>query len=664
MQLSIIIVNYNVKAFLENALYAVQRSLAGIESEVIVVDNASDDGSVEMIQQKFPSVRLIVNENNVGFGSANNRAMSVAQGEYILLLNPDTVVQENTCSVMLDFMNSHPEVGIAGCKVLNPDGTLQLACRRSFPTPWIAFTRVVGLSTLFPASKLFGKYNLTYLNPDEPHEVDAVSGSFMIVRRQVYEQLGGFDEQFFMYGEDLDLCYRAKQAGWKIFYTPATQIIHYKGESTHRSDIDEVKLFYDAMRHFVRKHFPRNIFLDFLFHIGIAGREWIAFMRKNVGTWSTALLDFLLVGFSFMIGEYLRFGELFRLPLYAYPAIFTVPGVLTVSTLSALGLYTTRKHSLVRTFYGVIVSFILLSSLTFFFKEYAFSRIIVIISGGVSLLLVLGWRLVFRFAISLSTTKRNPFWGHRTLIVGTDTMGQEVLKKLRINLNHGYDVVGFIDKSRRRVGDTLAGVEILGSIDNISKVIKEHRISEVIFSTNAFSYADIVSVIAKSRTRSVNFRLVPNTLEVIIGKTHVDEFTDIPLVEIEYNIHKPVNRFVKRCFDIVAGMFFLLTVYPIILRRKKNGKHLHWFEENLLLLPQVIKGTMSLVGTYNSSSKRDLNLLAKFGKQGLTGLVHLNHRDDIAIEEIEKYMLYYAKNQTVWFDIKILIKTFLRISQG
>src|SRR5216684_540807 len=183
MQLSIIIVNYNVRVFLENALVSVCKAMQGLQGEVIVVDNASDDGSVEMLRQKFPAIKLIANSRNLGFAAANNIALRQAGGEYIFLLNPDTIVQEDTFTAMIEFLETHPEVGLAGCKILNPDGTLQLACRRSFPTPWVAFTKIAGLSALFPRSEWFSSYNLEYLDPDQAYEVDAVSGSFMFFRK-------------------------------------------------------------------------------------------------------------------------------------------------------------------------------------------------------------------------------------------------------------------------------------------------------------------------------------------------------------------------------------------------------------------------------------------------------------------------------------------------
>ncbi|MCG8605439.1 glycosyltransferase family 2 protein, partial [bacterium] len=263
-ELSVIIVNYNVKDFLQQTLLSVKKSLRGSFGEIIVVDNASSDGSVRLIKRDFPEVRLLENYTNLGFAKASNQGLAAARGRYLALLNPDTVVREDTFSKMLEFYDANPETGMLGCKILNPDGTLQLACRRSFPTPWVAFTKLCGLSYLFPKSKLFGKYNLTYLDENEACEVEAVSGSFMMIRREVLENVGYLDEAFFLYGEDLDWCYRIREKGWRVKYFPGTQIIHFKGESSKHAQFDYLKVFYRAMSLFVQKQFKaKYLFLPY-----------------------------------------------------------------------------------------------------------------------------------------------------------------------------------------------------------------------------------------------------------------------------------------------------------------------------------------------------------------------------------------------------------------
>jgi len=232
MKLSIVIVNYNVKAFLQQALESILKATQAIETEIFVVDNHSVDGSIEMLQSQYPQIQLIQNSENLGFARANNQAIKQSRGEYVWLLNPDTLVQEDTPQKLIEVMETDQRIGLLGCKILNDDGSLQLACRRSFPTPWVALTKMLGLASIFPKSKWFGRYNLTHLDPDKSYEVEAISGSCMFIRRKALEEVGNLDETFFMYGEDLDWCFRFGKSGWKVYYSPVTSIIHYKGESS------------------------------------------------------------------------------------------------------------------------------------------------------------------------------------------------------------------------------------------------------------------------------------------------------------------------------------------------------------------------------------------------------------------------------------------------
>ncbi|MEJ2507345.1 MAG: glycosyltransferase, partial [Ignavibacteriaceae bacterium] len=382
MDLSIIIVNYNVKEFLQNLLYSIEKASTNITKEVIVVDNASDDGSVNLIKEKFPSVKLIENQSNVGFGIANNQALKMANGEFLLLINPDAVVSEDTFDKMIFFFKKNPDAGLAGCKILNPDGTLQLACRRSFPGPWTSFCKVTGLSNLFPGSKLFARYNLTYLDIDQTYEVDAISGSFMMMRREVYEKVGGFDEHFFMYGEDLDLSYRIKQAGYKVFYVHTTQIIHYKGESTRRSSLDETKVFYEAMHLFVKKHFSSSFIIEVILRAAIVVRSILAFLGKRKLSILSALVDFLLFDLCLLLAEriYIYYSDWLGFQPYHYLIIYTLPAFLHIFISSIVGVYKRDTLSVLRNIISVVTSFIILTSATFFFKQFAYSRAVVLIT--------------------------------------------------------------------------------------------------------------------------------------------------------------------------------------------------------------------------------------------------------------------------------------------
>ncbi|WP_114783729.1 glycosyltransferase family 2 protein [Botryobacter ruber] len=262
-KLSVIVVSYNVQYFLEQALSSVRDALAGIPSEIFVVDNNSTDGSVEMVAAKFPEVKLIANTGNVGFSKANNQAIEASTGEYVLLLNPDTVVQETTFRKCLAFMDEHPDAGGLGVKMIDGAGKFLPESKRGLPTPMVALCKIAGISRLFPKSRTFGRYHLGFLPPDELHEVEVLSGAFMLMRRETLDKVGLLDESFFMYGEDIDLSYRIVLGGYKNYYYPGTTIIHYKGESTHKGSLNYVLVFYKAMAIFYKKHFSHSNALFF-----------------------------------------------------------------------------------------------------------------------------------------------------------------------------------------------------------------------------------------------------------------------------------------------------------------------------------------------------------------------------------------------------------------
>jgi GT2 family glycosyltransferase len=264
MLLSVIIVNYNVRYFLEQCLSSVKKALEQEESpggnslsartEVLVVDNNSTDGSLAYLQPRFPFVRFIANTENPGFGRANNQALAQSRGKYILFLNPDTILPEDCFQQCLAFLEAHPDGGALGVRMIDGSGQYLPESKRGFPSPWVSFCKMSGLTRLFPQSRLFARYYLGHLPATETHLVDILSGAFMLVRKEALDKTGGFDERFFMYAEDIDLSYRIQQAGYQNYYFADTTILHFKGESTRR-DARYVKLFYTAMILFVEKHF-------------------------------------------------------------------------------------------------------------------------------------------------------------------------------------------------------------------------------------------------------------------------------------------------------------------------------------------------------------------------------------------------------------------------
>ena len=254
MKLSVVIVSYNVKYYLEQCLLSLRRALRGIPAAIWIVDNNSHDNTPAYIAARFPEANIIVNNANLGFARANNIAIKQARGEYLLLLNPDTIVPEDTLARCIRFMDNRPDAGACGVAMLKDDGSFAYESRRGLPTPFTAFCKISGLCALFPRSRLFGRYYLRYLNKNKINRIDVVSGAFCFLRRSAIDKVGLLDEDFFMYGEDIDLSFRLLNAGYKNFYLPL-RILHYKGESTQKSSARYLHVFYNAMLIFFNKHY-------------------------------------------------------------------------------------------------------------------------------------------------------------------------------------------------------------------------------------------------------------------------------------------------------------------------------------------------------------------------------------------------------------------------
>ena len=655
MDLSIIIVNYNVKEFLQNLLHSAEKASSRISKEIIVIDNASDDGSVDIIKQKFPTVKLIENKNNIGFGSANNQGLKIAQGKYILFINPDCIVSENTFDKMISFFNEHPDCGLAGCKILNSDGSLQLACRRSFPGPWTSFTKVTGLSNLFPGTRIFARYNLTYLDENRTHEVDAVSGSFMMIKRDAYEKVGGFDDQFFMYGEDLDLCYRVQKAGFKVYYVPDTQIIHYKGESTKRSNLDETKLFYDAMHKFVKKHLSSFPIVELILRTAIGFTKLFAFLGKRELALLTALADFVFFNFSLFLAEkvYKNYTEWVGFDPQAYVVIYTIPALIHIIVSTLSGVYRKDVVSVLRNIGAMFISFLILTSATFFFKQYAFSRAVVLITFVLFFIITTIYRialkLYYRVGIKLDGTLNR-----RTVVIGTDSDAISIAEKLKIQKSDVHSFIGLIGKTSSEVGKEVKGFDVVGSINNIRNVVTEKKINEVIFSSEELSYTEMMSIVSASKNDGVDFKIVGSDMNFIVGKSSVSMLDNIPLVEVSYNIASTSVRTLKIIFDYCLSVLVLFSLYPFIYLITKLSKKQTDFRKLVLSVPSVLSGKKSFVGPKKQALSGNVDL----GKEGLTGLWYI---DDGTFSDSDKLDFYYAKNQNIWLDLEILGKTLNKI---
>lgn len=281
MQLSVIILNYNVRYFLELCVLSVQQAIQNLDAEIIVIDNNSSDDSCAMMKERFPNIKLIENKENAGFPKGNNIGVEQAKGEYICILNPDTVVAEDTFEKVLAFAEKQSDLGIVGCKLIDGTGNFLPESKRGIPTPWVAFTKIFGLYKFFPNSPLFNRYYAQHLNENQTGKVEILVGAFMIMKRELYNKIGGFDEKCFMYSDDIDLSYMVLQKGKSNYYFHETSVIHYKGESTVK-DGTYMKRFQEAMNFFYRKHFKVSIFFSLFMKIGIVFFSFVKMFQGKV----------------------------------------------------------------------------------------------------------------------------------------------------------------------------------------------------------------------------------------------------------------------------------------------------------------------------------------------------------------------------------------------
>ena len=651
--LSVIIVNYNVKELLEQCINSIITSGKNLKIEIIVVDNNSFDGSVEYLKAKFPdqpTLKFISNTTNVGFAKANNIGVKDSAGKYVLILNPDTVLQEDTLEKCISFYENGKDMGALTCKLLLPNGRLDLACRRSFPTPSVALYRMLGLSKLFPGSKTFGKYNLTYLDEDKTYEVDAIVGAFMLIKRDIYDKVGGFDEDYFMYGEDLDLCYRIKKAGYKIFYFSDTSIIHYKGESTKKSSISYVNNFYGAMQIFVKKNMHANFWLiNLMIDLSIYYRSFISYFKRFLAAFYPVFLDLIFIVLAMIIAIKQRFEQF---PLEAYTTVILIYCAIWLITLAFSGSYSRlNKLSFVKPLNGILVGFFVNSAFTYFFNEFAFSRAVVIRTAFYAFVLIAFWRLVLKI-VNYSKRKNILSTEAKTLIVGKNDESETFVNKLRKRIDSEYDVVGYISTN----GGT--GKEFVGNLNNLSDVIAANKVKNILFAKNELSNQQILDFMWKLRKYNLNFKILSADNDILLGKTALDKIDEIYLMQIEYNINRKINIFVKRLFDLFFGVLSLFTIYPVSLIAvkmiKKGGEGAKFFNK-LLLIPSVVTGKYSFVGraTWDASAYGKEYL----GKNGLTGLAQINFYRNLSSDEFEYYNYYYAKNQSLSLDIEIILKT-------
>ncbi len=655
MKLSIIIVNYNVAYFLEQCLQSVYVALKDIDAEVFVVDNNSVDNSVEMILNKFSQVKLIENKKNLGFSKANNQAIRLSKGEYILLLNPDTVVESDTFEKTISFMDATPDAGGLGVKMIDGRGEFLPESKRGLPLPTVAFYKIFGLSKLFKKSKRFGKYHLSYLDPDEVNSVEVLAGAFMLLRKSVLDRIGLLDEDYFMYGEDIDLSYRIIKAGYKNYYFPKTRIIHYKGESTKKSSVNYVLVFYRAMQIFAKKHFSQKnaTLFNAMINIAIWFRASLSIVKRLLVKVLVPLLDYILIyagvlgiafywEYSVLMARESSFSSVYMfliLPIYAL--------VWVLSIYFANGYK--KPVSISRVNQGVIwgTIFILLVY-SLLSEDMRFSRAVIILGAC--------WTFIctnfLRYIIKRLNIKNYPIGelhNSRILIIGDEEETNRVSILIKMT-SLKSEFIGFINHKKSETKNT----HFIGDITQLKDIIAIYQIGEIVFCGKNITAKEIINLMSSDlQDLMLEYKIAPPESTYIIGSNSINISGDMYMLDIN-SIGKKENLRKKRVFDILFS-FICFILYPIcVWFVRKKGKFFH----NIL---SCLSGKKTWVG-YAPTQNSQRNSLPKLRKGILypTDILNLEDDNDDIVQQVNNL---YARNYKLAGDINIIAKSFKKLGR-
>lgn len=618
-----------------------------MEGEVIVVDNASSDGSVEMLRERFGDrITLMANEDNPGFAKANNQAMKIANGRYFLLLNPDTLVAEDSFSNCVSYMDAHPKVGGMGVYMQDGDGVFLPESKRALPTPWVSFYKIFGLAKLFPKSKRFGQYHLTYLDKAESHNIEILSGAYMWMRKEALDKIGLLDETYFMYGEDIDLSWRLIQGGYENAYFAGTEILHYKGESTKKGSLNYVKVFYQAMIIFAKRHFGGRNKTGFIFAIrtGVYVRATLAILQRFLKKFGFPLLEGgLIYGILFGVQAYWKHyvkyieggeypAELTQVYLPAYALIFV--GLFALS-----GAYK-RPFRLRPLLMAPLWGFLAIATGTYAFPFVQnFSRAIVGLGAvftsflGLGLRGLINWRENGQFFFTEPNRKR-------VLISGTVEEVDQAVSIIRSELDYPVEILGAAclespEKTSR-----------LGNPASLKTLVELFKVDEVLFVNRSTRSKEILQAMRDLRALPVEMKILPPDDSVLIGpQTIITPQVGRGMAE---RLRNPEVIRQKRTFDIVAACILLLT-FPLLFWAYKSAR------KAVSALVKSMSGSASLVG-YTASDLTDLPEI----KPGYLSLLDRGNHvpDDLPRQEVNRL---YAREYRWEIDLEILWKAWRKI---
>lgn len=642
MELSVIIVNYNVKHFLEQCLYSVQEAIKGIEAEVIVIDNCSIDNSLAYLKPVFPQVRFVANKENIGFSKACNQGLGISKGNYVLFLNPDTLIPEDCFEKCISFLQSHPDAGALGIKMLDGSGKFLKESKRSYPSPATSLYKLFGFSILFPHSKVFSKYHLGNLDKDHDHEVDVLAGAFMMVKKEVLDKTGSFDETFFMYGEDVDLSFRIQKAGYKNYYFAGSSIIHFKGESTRKGTLNYIRMFYRAMSIFVRKQFggSRAGLFNFLIQAAIWSRAIMTAVGNFIRKIGLPLVDAGLILLSFWLtksfwNDYVRPDVRYdnKLLWISLP-IFTVAYIIIAYY---AGLYDRRykRPRLIRS--AFITTIILLAGYGLLPEEYRFSRAIILLGSLLAFMLVgiLRWILVKTRVLSSRMEQNESL---NTIIIGSP---EEYEHTLRLMKEAGYKerVIGRVAVNEN---DT-TGIGYWKKLNSLYKNIPFH---EVVFCLGTISFGEILKEIPQLPLR-IKMKFHFSDSKSIIGSDSRNISGEALSKENGFKLSDPYNRRIKRLGDVVVSLLGIIT-FPIQLFIIKKPAH---FFVNCLAVLFAKKTWIGYITGEKPTPQLKRAILTCNG-------VPVSQKQELPQESVRMINYWYAHDYELRDDLKIILRKY------
>ncbi len=648
MDLSIIIVSYNVRYFLEQLLYSIHTATRGLQCEVFVVDNDSKDDSVEMIGQQFPDVVLIANKHNPGFSIANNQALAMAKGKYVLFLNPDTLLAEDTLLKCIQIMESHPQAGAMGVRMVDGGGHYLPESKRGLPTPATAFFKLSGLNRLFPKSSLFNRYYLGHLPENQISSVEVITGAFFFARKSVLDEIGGFDEQFFMYGEDIDLSYRVTMAGHTILYDPGNTIIHYKGESTRKNSLSYIRHFYEAMLIFAQKHFKNGYPapLRCLLKTGVYAKASMTLLSTFWSRIKWPTLDLALMALTLSLIKWAWAVGYHHDPMY-YSGVFeqvNLPIFLVVwlTTFYFSGVYDHVK-SLTRLL-GAILIGLLINGLIYGMLDAALrpSRPILLFGYvALSLTLPLSRLLWYRF------TEKKWLFGSgssKRIAILADAAEFARLSSLVQNAEPEAVICGAVLPEGNQKSE--GSLPVIGQVHDLEVIIRQYKLDEVVIASRNLSTSRVLQCLS-DHGHLCHFKLASAHSDSIIGSRSKDDIGELYTHHINYRLSKPEWRRIKRWLDAIVALMLLL-LFPILM----------WFFPSRMQLLvnawRVLWGKNTWVGYATNPAPAYLPDLAP-------AVVPCNNADlpEARLARDMEYARYYAVAE----DVDIFLRNMMRLNR-